>query len=136
QSTTNLTSGFTIIIGANNGTYAPENLNQTTYYRRTTVSNLNGINCESIPTAVVTITVQDTTAPVFVEILPTDVTIECDAVPTADVLTATDDFGFVPVTFTETTTAGNCAGNYILTRTWTATDDCGLKTGRTQTITA
>src|SRR5690606_39716149 len=56
-------------------------------------------------------------------------------VPTADVLTATDNCGTAAVSYNETTTAGTCAGNYILTRTWTATDDCGLTTVHTQTIT-
>src|SRR5690606_13533574 len=81
-----------------------------------------------------TITVEDTTAPAFVEVLPADLTVECDAVPTAEVLTATDNCGTAAVSYNETTTAGTCAGNYVLTRTWTATDDCGLSTVHTQTI--
>src|SRR5690606_29038674 len=82
-----------------------------------------------------TITVEDTTAPTFVEALPADVTVECDAVPTAETLTATDNCGAATVTFEETTTEGSCVGNYTLERTWTATDDCGNETVHTQTIT-
>ncbi|WP_091465470.1 gliding motility-associated C-terminal domain-containing protein [Flavobacterium urocaniciphilum] len=82
-----------------------------------------------------TITVQDTTAPTFVEALPANVTVECNAVPTAVTLTATDNCGTATVTFNETTTAGTCPNNYTLTRTWTATDLCGLTTSHTQTIT-
>ncbi|MEF3080596.1 HYR-like domain-containing protein, partial [Winogradskyella poriferorum] len=81
------------------------------------------------------ITVQDTTAPTFNEALPADVTVECDAVPTADTLTANDNCGDATVTFEETTTAGTCDNDYTLTRTWTATDACGNETIHTQTIT-
>ena len=31
--------------------------------------------------------------------------------------------------------AGNCAGNYVITRTWTATDDCENATSADQVIT-
>src|SRR5690606_27278722 len=72
QSTSSAISGFTTINGATEATYAPEALSQTTYYRRTTISNLNGVICQSLPTTVVTITIEDTTPPVFVETLPTD----------------------------------------------------------------
>uniref|UniRef100_UPI0035160174 HYR-like domain-containing protein n=1 Tax=uncultured Winogradskyella sp. TaxID=395353 RepID=UPI0035160174 len=82
-----------------------------------------------------TITVQDTTAPSFNETLPTDVTVECDAVPTAETLTASDNCGTATVDFNETTTAGTCDNDYTLTRTWTATDACGNETVHTQTIT-
>ncbi|MFH4968379.1 gliding motility-associated C-terminal domain-containing protein, partial [Gaetbulibacter sp. M240] len=82
-----------------------------------------------------TITVQDTTAPVFVETLPADATVECDAVPTADTLTATDNCGAAIVTYEEVRTDGSCPSSYTLARTWTATDECGLTTVHTQTIT-
>ncbi|TPV32528.1 gliding motility-associated C-terminal domain-containing protein, partial [Paucihalobacter ruber] len=82
-----------------------------------------------------TITVQDTTAPAFVEALPADATVECDAVPTADTLTATDNCGDATVTFDETITEGACAGESVIVRTWTATDECGNETSHSQTIT-
>ena len=91
--------------------------------------------CGLSTTHVQTITVQDTTAPTFVETLPTNVTVECSAVPTAPTLTATDNCGTATVAYTETTTAGSCAGSYTLTRTWIATDACGLTTTHVQTIT-
>src|SRR5690606_33177164 len=91
--------------------------------------------CGLTTTHTQTITVEDSTAPVFVETLPTDITVSCDAIPAAAVLTATDNCGSATVSFTETSTSGSCANNYILTREWIATDACGLTTTHTQTIT-
>src|SRR5690606_38939989 len=80
----------------------------------------NSTNCTQ------SIIVQDLTAPTFVEALPADTTVNCDAVPTAVTLTATDNCGAATVTYNETTAAGACTNNYTLTREWTATDACGL----------
>ncbi|MEZ4856149.1 MAG: hypothetical protein R2812_06720 [Gelidibacter sp.] len=80
-------------------------------------------------------TIIDTTAPTFNEALPADLTVECDAVPTAETLTATDNCGDATVTFNETRNDGSCPSNYTLVRTWTATDACGLTTEHSQTIT-
>ena len=56
-----------------------------------------------------TITVQDTTSPVFVGTLPVDTTVECDAqIPVAETLSATDNCGTVTVAFTETRIDGSC----------------------------
>ena len=45
-----------------------------------------------------------------------------------DDATATDNCGEVVITVEEVTTAGACAGDYVITRTFTATDDCGNAT--------
>jgi hypothetical protein len=64
--------------------------------------------------------------------VPTNTTVECDAVPAPATVTAYDNCdNDVPVTFSQTATAG-CP--YTITRTWTATDDCGNTTTATQTI--
>ncbi|MDI6034840.1 hypothetical protein QLS91_17340, partial [Flavobacterium sp. LB2P84] len=55
--------------------------------------------CGNKTTANQTIKIQDTTAPVFVEALPANVTVQCSAVPTAPTLTATDNCGDATVTF-------------------------------------
>ena len=52
-----------------------------------------------------------------------------------DEATATDNCGEVVITVEEVTTAGACAGDYVITRTFTATDDCGNASSATQTIT-
>jgi hypothetical protein len=80
------------------------------------------------------ITVQDTQAPVL-SAAPADVTVECDAVPVAATLTATDNCDAPVVTYVEVRTNGNCPSNYILTRTWTAVDACGNASSKTQVIT-
>jgi hypothetical protein len=65
---------------------------------------------------------------------PANVTVECNAVPAAAILTATDNCSTPVVTYNEVRTDGNCSGNYILTRTWTATDACGNTSSKTQVI--
>lgn len=70
--------------------------------------------------------------------LPQNQTYQCNqTVPAPDVLTATDDDGESPadVTFGSVTTPGTCPQEYTLTRTWTATDECGNTVTHTQVIT-
>ncbi|MDF1544946.1 MAG: hypothetical protein P1R58_07575, partial [bacterium] len=86
-------------------------------------------NCQQI------ITLQDTTAPVFDQACPADITVACDAIPTAPTLTATDNCGVGTVSYTETTTAGSCANSYSLTRQWVASDECGNADTCVQVIT-
>lgn len=82
-----------------------------------------------------TITVVDTTAPTLAGV-PGDVTVECDAVPAAATPTATDGCDVAPaVDFDEVRTDGACADEYVLTRTWTATDACGNSAQAAQTVT-
>src|SRR5690606_39511261 len=79
-----------------------------------------------------TISVEDTTAPTFNEALPSDITVECDAIPTAATLTANDNCGSVTVDFLENT-SGTCDTLEIV-RTCTSTDESGNETSHTQTI--
>ncbi len=79
------------------------------------------------------ITVNNTTPPSFVEALPQDVNGQCGAVPPAEVLTANGVCSAAPVTFEEETTSLACGS--LITRTWTATDDCGLEAVHVQEIT-
>ena len=83
-----------------------------------------------------TFTIEDTTAPDWDDPMPADETVECDAIPVADVFTASDDCdNMVDVVFTESSAAGACPQEQTITRTWTATDDCGNAITHTQTIT-
>ncbi len=91
--------------------------------------------CGNATSTSATFTIVDTVAPAFNETLPIDVTVECSEVPTAEVLTASDDCSVANVTYNEVRTDGNCESNYTLTRSWLATDACGNETSHTQTIT-
>ncbi len=91
-------------------------------------------DCGNSSTASQTINVQDITAPV-IDALPAVSTIDCPAVPAFAIATATDNCGSAfTLTSTDLTTAGACAGSYSITRTWTATDDCGNSSTASQTI--
>ncbi|MEL7248061.1 MAG: HYR domain-containing protein, partial [Bacteroidota bacterium] len=82
-----------------------------------------------------TITIEDTTSPTFNEALPGDITVECDAVPTEETLTASDNCDTdVPVSFNETRTDGPCPQTYTLNRIWSAMDDCGNPVSHTQIV--
>ena len=92
-------------------------------------------SCGNSTTASQTITVQDTTGPVFSS-LPEPTTISCPNTPVFAFATATDECGSdFSLTFNDVKTEGNCAGSYSITRTWTATDTCGNSSTASQTIT-
>ena len=94
-------------------------------------------NCLNASTCLQTITVQDITAPVIT--CPADITLNCEdpAVPASTgTATATDNCDAAPViTFADVTSPGSCAGNYVISRTWTATDNCLNASTCLQTIT-
>ena len=96
-------------------------------------------NCgnETTATCDQTVGASDVTAPSFVEALPESATVACDGIPEAAVLTATDACDDAPVvSFSETLSDDDdCASNYVLTRTWTATDACGNEVQHEQTLT-
>ncbi|UYQ95190.1 gliding motility-associated C-terminal domain-containing protein [Chitinophaga horti] len=95
--------------------------------------------CGNVATAMQTITVQDTTRPVFSAPAPPDATVACDAVPAQPDLTATDLCSPTGVTITKAEQRidipGACVNNYQLVRTWTATDACGNSIVVSQTLT-
>ena len=92
--------------------------------------------CENKTSYTQIITVRDTTLPVFDGTLPAStLQAECDAIPNAEILTATDNCGTANVEVNDVRTDGDCPSNYTITRTWTATDDCGLAATHTQIIT-
>jgi hypothetical protein len=82
------------------------------------------------------ITVHDTTAPTLSGQGPA-LTIQCPATPSFAAPTASDNCDPNPqITFSDQTSAGNCAGNYTVTRTWTAKDVSGnISASVSQTIT-
>ncbi|MFN0032513.1 MAG: T9SS type A sorting domain-containing protein, partial [Flavobacteriales bacterium] len=79
--------------------------------------------CGNVSYGSQTISVVDTTAPVFDD-YPVEVWVECDEVENVPVPTATDNCDLeVEVTYTSEIGSGGCLG--ILVRYLTATDDCG-----------
>jgi hypothetical protein len=81
--------------------------------------------CNNSSTAVQTITVNDTEAPVAPE-APAAITVACaDAVPAMVSLTATDNCNDqITAEGVDAIVAGACANSYVITRTWTFTDAC------------
>ncbi len=106
----------------------PNNYTLTRTWTATDLCGLTTVHTQKV-------SVQDTTAPTFVEeVLPADVTAECNNIPEAATLTATDNCGTATVSYKEvkSNVSESCPNNYTLTRTWTATDLCGLTTTHTQ----
>ena len=77
-----------------------------------------------------TISVADTTKPT-ISALPSPTTIECPALPVFATPTASDTCGTATLTFVDSS-SGTCP--VVHTRTWTATDACGLTSTASQTI--
>jgi hypothetical protein len=89
--------------------------------------------CGNMNEAVQVLTVVDTTAPVILN-GPADVTVECNEVPGQINLEVEDNCdNLVEVIVTETEEAADCG--YVITRTYTATDDCENSTEHVQVIT-
>ncbi|MBK8583405.1 MAG: hypothetical protein IPL86_16770 [Flavobacteriales bacterium] len=62
--------------------------------------------------------------------------ISCPAAPVFGTATATYSCGSsIPISFADVDVAGSCAGTYVRTRTWTATDDCGNTATCSQSVT-
>ncbi|MCR9101236.1 MAG: T9SS type A sorting domain-containing protein, partial [bacterium] len=99
-------------------------------------------NCGNTTTKVQIITVEDKTDPTFT--VPENTTIYADADCEYDAdpsITGTVDDEAdncstdLTAKYADVIAAGSCAGEVIITRTWTLTDDCGNKTEQQQIIT-
>lgn len=95
-------------------------------------------NVGNSTSAVQTINVVDETAPSFT--VPADLSVSCtaaglDPAETGDVSDAEDCSGTAEVTFEDVYSTDGCFANNVVTRTWTAVDDCGNATSQEQIIT-
>ncbi|WP_425075577.1 gliding motility-associated C-terminal domain-containing protein [Psychroserpens sp. S379A] len=96
-------------------------------------------DCGNATTLNATLTIEDTSAPIFTA--PDNITIECDQDATDLTLTGdvTDENDAcsetLEATYTDSVTQGDCANESIITRTWTLVDECGNETSLNQTIT-
>ena len=91
-------------------------------------------DCGNSTSAQQVITFIDTTAPEFTSV-PEDYTTECSNELILDLATASDLCTETTVTIEEVSTDGECPNEYTLTRTFTATDECGNAQSATQVIT-
>ncbi|NTW23920.1 MAG: HYR domain-containing protein, partial [Lentimicrobium sp.] len=93
-------------------------------------------DCGNYTTATASFTIFDYTAPVFTYV-PEDMTRECSGIPAVGTPVATDICSdIVTIVYNgQTRVDGDCPNSYTLTRTWTATDDCGNSASASQVIT-
>ncbi|HEU4551717.1 MAG TPA: gliding motility-associated C-terminal domain-containing protein, partial [Chitinophaga sp.] len=134
SSTSGATAGFANIPGANGANYTPGLLSQDTWFRRVVTSG----PCASVTSNAVKITVVN--KPPVVIFVPGALTVDCKLGMDYTTLFGTPQFSHTPynnmpltVTFTDATSINGCT--QIFTRTWTATDRCGMTTTASQTIT-
>ena len=82
------------------------------------------------------ITVIDPIAPLFAS-FPNDTTVTCSTLPDTAIVVANDACDPNPITVAvrDSLTAGSCAGNYTISRIYTASDACGNEVRQIQTIT-
>ena len=94
-------------------------------------------SCGNTSYAVQTITVTDTSSPVF-SFIPSDLNLDCaDVIPSDEELgiaIATDECSEVLITVDEVITAGACPLTYLRERVFTAVDECGNSISATQSI--
>ncbi len=90
-------------------------------------------NCGNTTTASQTMTPVDDVNPVITGVGP-DGTYECGANAVFSEPDASDNCNLVSFDFDDEVVGSNCAGD-IITRTWTATDNCGNTTTASQTMT-
>ncbi|MBK9015412.1 MAG: hypothetical protein IPM82_15875 [Saprospiraceae bacterium] len=89
--------------------------------------------CGNVDSLFFTVIISDQLAPTIAGV-PADATVECGQVPPVPNVTATDNCDPAPVlTFAETTAGTGC--DLTITRTWTATDDCGNVSTAVQIVT-
>jgi hypothetical protein len=80
-----------------------------------------------------TMVVVDETPPVFT-VTPDDIVTSCDNIPSFDNVEAIDNCSNVELTYVDSQLPGDCVGEMIIKRVWTATDYCGNASTYTQII--
>ncbi len=79
--------------------------------------------------------VEDFAEPIIL-VFPPDMTVSCDSVPAVETQSVEDNCDAdITLDFDETITEGNCPSNYVISRTWSWTDNCNNVSAHTQTIT-
>ncbi|MCP4122258.1 MAG: hypothetical protein GY751_10935, partial [Bacteroidetes bacterium] len=136
---------FSIVSDPSNGSVTIDDFGDFTYTPFSAVCASDAFtyqvcndNTSCCATATVTLDMNDTYVPQLLDV-PEDITISCDEViPSPPLVQALDNCPAISIELTEETTQateGCELNNYILTRTWTATDYCGNSSQDTQLIT-
>ena len=90
--------------------------------------------CDNVTEETQTITVEDTTAPEFLEV-PLNLALECDEViPAPQTPLVLDNCSSYEVMFNEVMENGICPQSFVKYRTWTTTDACGNQSSYVQEI--
>jgi len=92
-------------------------------------------NCGNTEIVTQTIVVEDNTAPVFTSV-PASADVDCTAYPDGfGTPVVADACGSVTMTFEDNLAPYICDADFNITRTWTATDECGNVATASQTLT-
>ncbi|MEM8906249.1 MAG: gliding motility-associated C-terminal domain-containing protein, partial [Bacteroidota bacterium] len=92
-------------------------------------------NCSNTSTTMASFSIVDNENPVF-DPIPGPLTVECDMVPVPISPTASDNCdAMVDIVLVADTMFLACPNNFVITRTWTATDDCSNNTSVSRVIT-
>ncbi len=90
--------------------------------------------CDNLATCTQNIYFNDDIAPSIS--IPEDISVSCSALPSIGTPSGTDNCDVnLTFSFVENRVNGTCPHTYNLIRTWTATDDCGNSSSKSQTIT-
>ena len=90
-------------------------------------------DCGNSASASQTITIEDTTAPVF-EMVPESYALECLSEPVYDEVVVSDNCSAVELSLLVDTVFSDCENVYDIVRSWTASDLCGNASAVSQTI--
>lgn len=94
------------------------------------------LNGNTMASCTQTINITNTSAPVF-GMITSPINAECDNIPNGSAIVASNacqEGTPATVTFTDVRTDGSCTDEFTITRTFTATDDCGNMATTTQVI--
>jgi hypothetical protein len=110
-----------------------DNCEEDGYFERRTYSWVATDVCGNSESISFTVDIMDDIPPVFNNV-PANETVICGELPPVAIVTATDPAGPVDMQFNEVMLNGDGPTEFMVTRTWTATDACGNSAQVSQTI--
>ncbi|MEO6131506.1 MAG: T9SS type A sorting domain-containing protein, partial [Saprospiraceae bacterium] len=103
------------------------------YFERRTYTWIASDACGNEAIVSFTIDIMDDIPPVFSGV-PADAVIICEPLPSVPIVKANDPAQPVSIVYSEVIVNGNAAGEFVVTRTWIATDACGNSSSAVQVI--